>query len=122
MKLQPSEHQLQVSLCEYLRLAARPESFWFAVGNGGRRPIGVARKLKAEGVKAGVADLAFMLPWGRMAFLELKIKGGSLSPEQKQFRDICAALGHPWAVAKTLDEAIHFLQSVNALKPGPVSK
>jgi VRR-NUC domain len=111
-----SEHQLQVELCKFLAVEAHSNCFWFAVGNGGRRPIGVARKMKAEGVKPGVADLAFMLPLGRMAWLELKIKGGSLSPEQKAFRDICERLGHPCAIAKSLDEAVLFLRHVGALR------
>ena len=111
-----SEHQLQVELCKFLKVQAQPECFWFAVGNGGRRPIGVAKKMKAEGVKPGVADLAFMLPLGRMAWLELKIKGGSLSAEQREFRQICDRLDHPYAVAKSVDEAVMFLKHVGALR------
>ena len=110
-----SEHQLQASLCEYLRVA-QPELLHFAVGNGGRRPIGVAKKLKAEGVMPGVSDLIFVLPEGRTAFLEMKVKGGRLSDEQKVFRDAVTARGHVWGIAKTFDEAMLFLRLIGALK------
>jgi len=110
-----SEHQLQASLCAYLKVAAKPGIFWTAIGNGGRRSIGVAMKLKREGVQRGTPDLLFVLPEGRTAFLEMKIKGGKLSPEQKAVRDQFRALGHNWAVAKSFDEACDFLRSVGVL-------
>ena len=111
-----SEHQLQVSVCELMDKALRPPLAYHATPNGGHRHVAVARKLKAEGVKAGVADIQILLDGGRSAWLELKIKGGSLSPAQKVFRDTCRTLGHPWAVAKTFDEAKAFLASIGALK------
>ena len=111
-----SEHQLQVSVCELLDIALRPGLYYLAVPNGGARHIAVARKLKAEGVKAGVADIQILLEDGRSAWLELKIKGGALSQDQKIFRDVCRALGHPWAMAKTMDEAEAFLDSIGCLR------
>jgi hypothetical protein len=111
-----SEHQLQAQLCSYLKVAANPNCYWFAVPNGGRRSIGVANKLKKEGVRRGTPDLVFLLPEGRTAWLEMKIKGGSLSPEQRAFRDLARVLGHDWAVAKTFDEACGFLRKVGVLQ------
>jgi VRR-NUC domain len=120
MASQASEHQLQATLCEYLDLQ-KPKPLYFAVGNGGRRSIGVAVKLKREGVKRGVSDLVFVLH-ERCAFLEMKIKGGKLSADQKAFRDEVQARGHFWGMAKTHDEAIEFLTSVGALKAGRTLK
>ena len=57
-----------------------------------------------------------MLPEGKIAWLELKAKGGSLSIEQRGFRDVCRRLGHHWAVAKSLDDVIAFLEKIGALK------
>ena len=111
-----SEHELQVSLCDYLDIMVRPDVFWFPIPNGGFRSIGVAMKLKREGVRRGPSDMVFVLPQGRTAWLELKVKGGSLSDDQKLFRNVCLTNGHHWAVAKNLNEAIEFLASVDALK------
>jgi hypothetical protein len=115
MKPNISEHELQVQLCSYLKVAGRPGIFWFAVPNGGYRDVRVAAKLKKEGSQRGVPDLVFMLPEGKTAWLEMKIKGGSLSPDQRAFRDCAKALGHNWAVAKSFDEACDFLRSVGVL-------
>jgi hypothetical protein len=63
----------------------------YAVPNGGYRNIYVARKLKAEGVKAGVADLC--LPAARRGYhglyLEMKSEEGVATKEQKAFFAEC---------------------------------
>jgi hypothetical protein len=111
-----SEHALQIAVCQYMDIALRPGLYYLAIPNGGMRDISTARKLKAEGVRAGVADLQIMMEEGRSAWIELKIKGGSLSPVQKDFRDVCRALGHPWTMAKTIDEAKEFLTAIGAVR------
>ena len=116
MKLQPTEHQLQTSLCEYLDRALLPSLDYFAIPNGGARHIRVAMKLKATGTKRGIPDLCILLPEGRIAWLELKIKGGYLSADQKAFRDKAISLDHAWGMARTLDEAIEFLRVIGALR------
>lgn len=113
-----SEHKLQTALMDYLRFALRPELEARAIPNGGRRHISVANKLKAEGVKRGSPDIFICLPAGKIAWLEMKApKGGGLEPEQREFRDKVLALGHSWAMAKSIDEALEFLTSIDALKP-----
>ena len=111
-----SEHALQSVVCQFMDVALRPGFYYLAIPNGGLRNIAVARRLKAEGVRAGVADLQILLDGGRSAWIEFKVKGGSLSPVQKEFRDVCRALGHPWVMAKSLDDATVFLQKIGALK------
>lgn len=113
----PSEHVIQTRLVDYLAYAARPDVYYFAIPNQANRGIYNATKMKAEGLRSGVADLCFMLPGGRAGWLEMKKPGGSLSATQKKFRDICASLGHHWALAKSVDEAIEILTKWDALKP-----
>ena len=112
-----SEHKIQVSLLELLKYAARPDIFYFAIPNQSNRHIRNAMKMKAEGVRSGVPDLCFMFPKGRVAWLEMKKQGGSLSDNQKQFRDVCKILGHDWGTAKSVDEALELLTKWDALKP-----
>lgn len=116
-KLGPTEHKIQVALIDYLAIAARPEIYYFAIPNQSNRHIHNAAKMKAEGARSGVADLCFMLPAGRVAWLEMKAKEGSLKPEQKMFRDRALSLGHLWATAKSVDEALEHLTMWDALKP-----
>lgn len=117
MKRSNPEHKLQTALIDYLKIAGRPNLHWFAVPNGGHRHIAEASRLKAEGVRSGTPDLCFMLPDGKVAWLEMKAAKGSLGPAQKEFRDIAHRLGHQWGVAKSIDEALEFLTSIDALKP-----
>lgn len=113
----PSEHRIQAALMDYLAFAARPDCYYFAIPNQSNRHIANAVKMKAEGVRSGVADLCFLLPDGAVAWLELKKIGGRISDSQKKFRDICTQLRHSYAVAYSIDEALSFLTAVNVLKP-----
>ena len=78
------EHQIQKAITQYLNLLGL---CWWAVPNGGRRNIGTAKKLKAEGVKSGVPDIT-LIHKGRYYGIEVKkpktdTPKGSLSKVQK---------------------------------------
>jgi hypothetical protein len=112
----PSEHKIQTALMDYLAIVAKPEIFYFAIPNQSNRHIFSASKMKAEGVRSGVADLCFMLPAGRVGWLEMKTQSGTLSATQKVFRDRALALGHFWAMARSVDEALPVLTEWGVLK------
>jgi hypothetical protein len=79
----------------------------YAVPNGGDRNLRVARKLKAEGVLAGVADLC--LPAARRGYhglyLEMKSEEGVATEEQKEFLRGVSGEGYCAVVAQGVDEA-----------------
>lgn len=110
-----SEHVEQVSLMQWVR-AMQPRfpllRLLYAVPNGGHRHITVAAKLKAEGQKAGVSDLAWPIP--RRGFhglyLEMKAMDGVLSEAQKDFLYAVADQGYCAAVAKGAKHAQHILE------------
>jgi len=58
----------------------------YAIPNGGKRNIGVARKLKAEGVKKGIPDLHLPVARGRYnsLYIELKTQKGRLTADQAE--------------------------------------
>ncbi len=112
----PSEHRIQRALIDYLMFAGRRELFWFAIPNQSNRHIQNAAKMKAEGVRSGVPDLCFMLEQGRVAWLEMKTAIGRLSDTQKELRDRALSLGHYWALARSVDEAIPHLTKWGVLK------
>lgn len=83
-----SEHAQQAAL--FCWAAAYPELRWmFAIPNGGTRDRITAGKLKAEGVKAGVADI--FLPVGKHSvmglWIEMKNSTGKPSDKQIEFRN-----------------------------------
>lgn len=98
------ERALHINAVKYLRQALPPEVIAFHVANGEHRDLRTAQKLKAFGVLPGVSDLAFVLPGGRAAFLEFKSPRGSLSVEQKAFRDRVIAAGALFAECRSLPE------------------
>src|SRR5215510_7527484 len=79
----------------------------YAVPNGGDRNLRVARKLKAEGVLAGVADLC--LPAARRGYhglyLEMKSEDGGATKEQKEFLRGVSGEGYCAVIAQGVDEA-----------------
>lgn len=78
----PTEHEEQRELVRWFR-QTWPGVRIFAIPNGGARSRATAGRLKAEGVSSGVPDL-FIPAWG--LWVEMKrSKGGSLSPEQKDW-------------------------------------
>lgn len=88
VKYSQSEHSEQVRLINWVRAnqSADPRlGLLFAVPNGGTRSAPEARKLKAEGVLAGVPDLCLPVPVGEQhgLFIELKTMKGRASASQK---------------------------------------
>lgn len=82
-----NERELHKQVASYLERVLSDDVVFFAVPNGELRTAKTGALLKAMGVKAGVPDLAFVLPDGIAAFIELKAEGGRLSDSQKAFRD-----------------------------------
>ena len=108
------EERLQRSVAAAL-VMCRPENVvWYAVPNSPRNPVAGAR-LKAMGMRAGVADLAFVIE-GQAFFIELKVEksheGGRtyLEPEQRQFRDDVQQAGGYFALCRSLDEVMRALR------------
>jgi hypothetical protein len=61
----PTEHEEAVALMQWVKLMTPkiPElDLLFAIPNGGARNVIVAKKLKAEGVKAGIPDYFLPVP------------------------------------------------------------
>lgn len=59
----------------------------FSIPNGGHRHISVAKKLKAEGVRAGVPDIFLAQPNSEYAglFIEMKSEKGTISDAQAEW-------------------------------------
>jgi len=98
--MKDTEHKAQTAFCKWLRLRG---IFHFAIPNGGARNAITGRRLKDEGVLAGVPDL--FLP-GLRLFVEMKSPEGRLGPAQRECREKLVMLGYEVAVCRTLGEAI----------------
>ena len=98
------EHDEQVALMRWANVAKgrTPElGLLFAIPNGGKRNVVTAKKLKAEGVKAGVPDLCLPVARGgyHSLYIELKAGRGSVSDAQSAWHVRLREEGHAVRVA-----------------------
>jgi hypothetical protein len=110
-----SEHDEQKTFFDVLRLneSRHPVLRWiYAVPNGGQRNPGVAGKLRAEGVKAGIFDVHIPIPqpgWSG-AWIEFKFGKNKLTPTQEKFLEHLMAFRYQYAVVRSCDEGIDFVE------------
>ena len=110
----PRESELQIALCDWLRLV-RPACLYWHTANGGLRSKSEAVRFRRMGVLSGVVDLIFIgMPRCPVAFVELKTVAGRLSSDQGAFIDRCNDLGVPVHVVSA-DDTDHLIAEVNAL-------
>lgn len=84
----------------------------YAVPNGGKRPIQVARAMKATGQKPGVPDMCLPVARGGYhgLYIELKrIKGGKVSRDQAEWIQALTAQGYLAKVCLGSDQAIQLI-------------
>lgn len=98
----PSEDHEQMQLVQWFRRTYAGVRI-FAIPNGGHRHPAVAAKLKATGTSAGVPDL-FIPAW--RLWVEMKrVKGGSLSAEQKDWIQYLESVNYWCIVGKGAEDA-----------------
>lgn len=126
------EHLTQ-SLCVNLFRNEWPdlEGLLVAVPNGGRRTKGVAKKMKAEGVVRGVADMLLFVARGGYYGLciEFKTEDGRQSPAQKAWQKKVELQGYRYIIVRDPDSFINNIaeyldmpRSNNAIATGQVAK
>lgn len=109
-----AEARRQAAVVEYVRWVA-PHIRIFAVPNGGFRTKAEAARLKWTGVLAGVLDLVLVLPESRCVFWETKTPRGRLSDDQRAFIGALEALGHRWALVRSIDDARDELERLGVM-------
>lgn len=114
------EDILQIQVIRFLKVAA-PDCIYFHPANGGSRHPGEARKFRDMGVRPGVADLCFVLPDGRAAFIELKAGKGRQQPSQALFQTDCERLGAPYAICRSIEDVQAVLEGWGLILKGRIA-
>ena len=98
----PSEDREQMLLVQWFRRTYAGVRI-FAIPNGGHRHPAVAAKLKATGTSSGVPDL-FIPAW--RLWVEMKrVKGGSVSADQKEWMQYLESVNYRCIVGKGAEDA-----------------
>jgi hypothetical protein len=97
----PTEHEEQRQLVMWFRQNYSQRIF--AIPNGGYRSKAAAAKLKVEGVSAGVPDL--FIPALKLWIEMKRVKGGRLSPDQKDWIEYLQSNGYICFVCNGADDA-----------------
>jgi len=120
-----SEHSEQACVIDFCKRMAgsHPElDLIFAIVNGaaltwkedarGKRYSPQASKLKAEGLKNGVPDLFLPVPHHGLfgLWIEMKLPGGVVGKEQRDFMNAVVGLGYQATVCRSADEAIETIK------------
>jgi len=114
-KIKHQESDEQISLFQWSKLAQGkyPElSLLHAIPNGGKRNIREATRLKKEGALSGVSDVFLPVAKGGFhgLYIELKVKGGKASDNQKWWiaettkQGYLAVICYGWIEAKGVIE------------------
>lgn len=83
----------------------------FSVPNGGKRNKLEAKKMKEQGLLAGVSDLIIIM-YNKIFFLELKNSTGKQSEKQKAFQYILSLLGFDcYYLPRSSKEAVDIIKN-----------
>jgi hypothetical protein len=116
------EHPVQAAIVKYHDTCVSiADAELFAIPNGEERNPTVAERLKAEGVRSGVTDMALLLPRGVVVWIETKVdqlrnalgkvvqERTYLEPNQRDFRDRLLAKGHHHRVVRSIEDYVAVL-------------
>lgn len=109
------ESDEQISLFDWAKVmqSQYPElSLLHAIGNGGKRNLREAARMKREGVKAGVSDIFMPVARGGYhgLYIEMKVKGNKPSEKQAWWieettkQGYCSKVCYGWVEAKGVIE------------------
>ena len=114
-----SEEELQEEIVKIWRLHT-PCDQWFRLfhpANGGYRQTLEAAKFKRMGVVAGIADLVCLLQDKKVGFIELKFGKNDATPAQEAFANFCKKERFPYALCRTVNEALKTLENWGIYDP-----
>lgn len=110
------EDAIQRAIIAQWRARPVPGSIVAHIPNGERRDAVTGARLKALGVLPGMPDLLCGSLASGVFFLELKRRGGKLSPAQRRAHDMLRGIGVEVYVCDTLDGAIDVLERNGVLR------
>ena len=107
------ESLLQVAVMAYLRAVLPKSVRAYSSQSGMFTSKASAGRAKAEGMTAGVPDIALVRSGGSVAYIELKTPSGRLSPAQNEWLDWCVENQIPATVCRSVADVQQILWAWN---------
>lgn len=99
------EEYLQAAIVRYYRMQY-PDRYEMLFSNhNNANSAQQGEKAKAQGRVAGVADLTYLQPNGKVVFIEVKTATGKQSPEQKKWQKLVEENGYRYEIVRSIDDA-----------------
>jgi len=114
--IKEDEHLHQKALIDWWDLSyikyKLPIIALFAIPNGGKRDLGTAKKLKAEGVRSGVCDLQLLVSnkYYKGLFIEMKYGKNKATKSQNEFMIFALAQGYYCITCYKWTDAKEFIE------------
>lgn len=93
-ELLQSEEQMQAKCVEWFHNTYHEHRGMLHCNNNNSHNKIAGNKARTLGVYPGVSDLELILNYGKVAFIELKIAGGVVSKQQKEWSESIVKRGH----------------------------
>jgi len=105
------EHNIQIQVVNYLR-KIHPEVLFSGGFSGEKMTLLRAIRKKRSGYQAGTPDIIIFEPRGiyHALMIELKSKTGSLSENQKAFKEMAEKRGYKYIVIRDVQEGIEEIE------------
>lgn len=102
---------------DWLEIARKLDCVWFHIPNGGVRLTMIqGARLRAIGLRAGVADYCFVRQ-GKCYFVEMKAGKNDQQPVQVEFQNKCGWQKTPYAICRSVKDVLDRLELWGILKP-----
>ena len=108
---------MHCALANLIQRTIKPGWKWTHVPLGEFRPPSTAARLARMGAQAGWPDLMFVSDRGQICFLEIKRRGGSLSPAQKEIALHLMRAGYGYLCTDSFDDASATLIDWGVIRP-----
>lgn len=106
--LNMSEEAIHIAIADYLNIALDSRSFWMTIEvsnqQGGYAGFAKQKKLRRKGVKKGTPDI-FIWQDGRILWLEVKSKTGTITDNQDYMHHRLQSLGHMVEIVRSVEDA-----------------
>jgi hypothetical protein len=110
--LNPTHEQIQAAIIEWSNLHPICSEYLFHIPNEGKRSLYLGKKLRDQGMRAGVSDLFLSYPSSPFHgyYIEIKTEGDKLSTVQQIWAASVQKVGYKFSIFKDAETCINSIR------------